>query len=193
VWTEDFVKSVDLNERGLELIFVACNGKCNRLGGLQDRPARGKDHSPSWKEAGCAVRDGFRRPSGGATRWRLNWLRRRRANACRRTGEFVRGVKAKGYRCGWSATCERRAALAAGDIGIGWARRGAKWRHSATIELMNNDLRRLPFLGETFAHRPAVINQNFMFGVVFIIVRWTVTCQVNWPDRPPPFCTLSVR
>jgi Cd2+/Zn2+-exporting ATPase len=42
--------------------------------------------------------------------------------------------------------------------------------HSATIALMNNDLRRLPFLVKLSRSTRAVINQNFSFGVVFIIV-----------------------
>jgi Cd2+/Zn2+-exporting ATPase len=41
--------------------------------------------------------------------------------------------------------------------------------HSATIALMNNDLRRLPFLVKLSRQTRAVINQNFLFGVVFII------------------------
>jgi Cd2+/Zn2+-exporting ATPase len=41
--------------------------------------------------------------------------------------------------------------------------------HSATIALMNNDLRRLPFLVRLSRSTRAVINQNFLFGVFFII------------------------
>src|SRR5215472_14887908 len=41
--------------------------------------------------------------------------------------------------------------------------------HSATIALMNNDLRRLPFLVNLSRSTRGVINQNFLFGVAFII------------------------
>ena len=41
--------------------------------------------------------------------------------------------------------------------------------HSATMALMNNDLRRLPFLIRLSRRTRAVINQNFLFGVCFII------------------------
>src|SRR4029077_3062283 len=41
--------------------------------------------------------------------------------------------------------------------------------HSATIALMNNDLRRLPFLVKLSRGTRTVINQNFLFGVAFII------------------------
>ena len=46
--------------------------------------------------------------------------------------------------------------------------------HSATIALMNNDLRRLPFLVKLSRSTRAVINQNFMFGICFIIVGLTL-------------------
>src|SRR5437762_3341553 len=42
--------------------------------------------------------------------------------------------------------------------------------HSATIALMNNDLRRLPFLVKLSHSTRTVINQNFLFGIVFIVV-----------------------
>jgi Cd2+/Zn2+-exporting ATPase len=47
--------------------------------------------------------------------------------------------------------------------------------HSATIALMNNDLRRLPFLVKLSRSTRAVINQNFAFGVCFIIGGWILT------------------
>lgn len=41
--------------------------------------------------------------------------------------------------------------------------------HSATIALMNSDLRRLPFLIRLSRMTRSVINQNFLFGIVFVI------------------------
>jgi Cd2+/Zn2+-exporting ATPase len=41
--------------------------------------------------------------------------------------------------------------------------------HSATIALMNSDLRRLPFLIELSRGARRVINQNFLIGIVFIL------------------------
>jgi Cd2+/Zn2+-exporting ATPase len=41
--------------------------------------------------------------------------------------------------------------------------------HSATIALMNNDLRRLPFLVRLSRQTRSVINQNFLFGICFVI------------------------
>jgi len=41
--------------------------------------------------------------------------------------------------------------------------------HSATMALMNSDLKRLPFLIRLSRSTRNVINQNFLFGVFFII------------------------
>ena len=83
--------------------------------------------------------------------------------------EFVRGVKAKGYRVAVVGDGVNDApALAAGDIGIAMGAAGSEVAiHSATIALMNNDLRRLPFLVRLSRSTRAVINQNFLFGVLF--------------------------
>jgi Zn2+/Cd2+-exporting ATPase len=58
----------------------------------------------------------------------------------------------------------------AGDIGIAMGAAGSEVAiHSATIALMNNDLKRLPFLVKLSRQTRTVINQNFLFGVCFII------------------------
>jgi Cd2+/Zn2+-exporting ATPase len=41
--------------------------------------------------------------------------------------------------------------------------------HSATIALMNNDLRRLPVLVRLSRQTRSVINQNFLIGVLFVL------------------------
>jgi Cd2+/Zn2+-exporting ATPase len=89
--------------------------------------------------------------------------------------EFVRGMKAKGYKVAVVGDGVNDApALAAGDIGIAMGAAGSEVAiHSATIALMNNDLRRLPFLVKLSRSTRAVINQNFLFGVVFIITGMT--------------------
>src|SRR5207302_1221703 len=85
--------------------------------------------------------------------------------------EYVRAIKAKGYRVAVVGDGVNDApALAAGDIGIAMGAAGSEVAiHSATIALMNNDLRRLPFLVKLSRMTRAVINQNFLFGVAFII------------------------
>lgn len=61
-------------------------------------------------------------------------------------------------------------ALASGDIGIAMGAAGSEVAiHSATIALMNNDLRRLPFLVTLSRQTRRVIHQNFVIGVFFIL------------------------
>jgi Cd2+/Zn2+-exporting ATPase len=62
-------------------------------------------------------------------------------------------------------------ALAAGDLGIAMGAAGSDVAiNSASIALMNNDLRRIPFLVQVSRKTRGVINQNLGFGVGFIIL-----------------------
>lgn len=62
-------------------------------------------------------------------------------------------------------------ALAAGDLGIAMGAAGSDVAiNSASIALMSDDLRRLPFLFELSRKTRSVINQNLLFGVLFIVL-----------------------
>jgi Cd2+/Zn2+-exporting ATPase len=62
-------------------------------------------------------------------------------------------------------------ALAAGDLSIAMGAAGSDVAiNSASIALMNNDLRRLPFLVRLSRRSAQVVHQNLIFGVVFIVV-----------------------
>jgi len=62
-------------------------------------------------------------------------------------------------------------ALAAGDLGIAMGAAGSDVAiNSASIALMSDDLRRLPFLIRLSRKTRTVINQNLLFGILYIIV-----------------------
>jgi len=62
-------------------------------------------------------------------------------------------------------------ALAAGDLGIAMGAAGSDVAiNSASIALMSDDLKRVPFLVRLSRKTRGVINQNLSFGVMFIIL-----------------------
>jgi len=177
---DEFEKSVDLNEtEGWSLIFVARDGKCIGWVGLQDQTrAEAKESLVELKEAGVrriAMISGDRQPVATRVAAEIGCEEAKGECLPQNKVEFVRGMKAKGYKVAVVGDGVNDApALAAGDIGIAMGAAGSEVAiHSATIALMNNDLRRLPFLVKLSRSTRAVINQNFLFGVLFIIVGLT--------------------
>jgi len=171
-----FEKSVDLNEtEGWSLIFVARNGHCVGWIGMQDKTrAEAKAALAELKEAGVrriAMISGDRQVVATRVAAEIGCEEAKGDCLPQNKVEFVRAVKAKGYKVAVVGDGVNDApALAAGDIGIAMGAAGSEVAiHSATIALMNNDLRRLPFLVKLSRSTRAVINQNFLFGVFFII------------------------
>jgi Cd2+/Zn2+-exporting ATPase len=172
-----FEKSVDLNEtEGWSLIFVAQNGKCVGWVGMQDQTrAEAKEALAELKEAGVrriAMISGDRQVVATRVANEIGCEEAKGDCLPQNKVEFVRAMKLKGYKVAVIGDGVNDApALAAGDIGIAMGAAGSEVAiHSATIALMNNDLRRLPFLVKLSRSTRAVINQNFAFGVCFIIV-----------------------
>ena len=172
-----FEKSVDVGEtEGWSLIFVAQNGKCVGWVGMQDKTrAEAKEALAELKEAGVrriAMISGDRHVVATRVATEIGCEEAQGDCLPQNKVEFVRAMKAKGYKVAVIGDGVNDApALAAGDIGIAMGAAGSEVAiHSATIALMNNDLRRLPFLVKLSRSTRAVINQNFLFGVVFIIV-----------------------
>ena len=172
-----FEKSVDLNEtEGWSLIFVARNGQCVGWVGMQDQTrAEAKEALAELKEAGVrriAMMSGDRQVVATRVANEIGCEEAKGDCLPQNKVEFVRAMKLKGYKVAVIGDGVNDApALAAGDIGIAMGAAGSEVAiHSATIALMNNDLRRLPFLVKLSRSTRAVINQNFAFGVCFIIV-----------------------
>jgi Cd2+/Zn2+-exporting ATPase len=172
-----FEKSVDVGEtEGWSLIFVAQNGKCVGWVGMQDKTrVEAKEALAELKEAGVrriAMISGDRQVVATRVAAEIGCEEAKGDCLPQNKVEFVRAMKAKGYKVAVIGDGVNDApALAAGDIGIAMGAAGSEVAiHSATIALMNNDLRRLPFLVKLSRSTRAVINQNFAFGVCFIIV-----------------------
>ena len=180
--TGDFLKSVDLNEtEGWSLIFVARDGQCIGWVGLQDQTrAEAREALAELKASGVrriAMISGDRQPVATRVAHEIGCEEARGECLPQNKVEFVRAVKAKGYKVAVVGDGVNDApALAASDLGIAMGAAGSEVAiHSATIALMNNDLRRLPFLVKLSRSTRTVINQNFMFGVAFIIGGMTLS------------------
>ena len=174
--SEDFLKSVDLNEiEGFSLIFVARGGKCLGWLGLQDQTrAEAREAIAELKATGVrriAMVSGDRQQVAVRVAREIGCEEVMGECLPQNKVDFVRQVKSKGYRVAVIGDGVNDApALAAGDLGIAMGAAGSEVAiHSATIALMNNDLRRLPFLVRLSRQTRSVINQNFLFGIVFVI------------------------
>src|ERR1700744_5908631 len=172
-----FEKSVDLSEtEGWSLIFVARDGQCVGWVGLQDKTrVEAAEALAELKESGVrrvAMISGDRQVVATRVAAEIGCEEAKGDCLPQNKVEYVNAIKAKGYKVAVIGDGVNDApALAAGDIGIAMGAAGSEVAiHSATIALMNNDLRRLPFLVKLSRSTRAVINQNFAFGVVFIIV-----------------------
>jgi Cd2+/Zn2+-exporting ATPase len=185
---EDFLKSVDLNEtEGWSLIFVARDGRCIGWVGLQDQTrAEARESLLELKASGVrriAMVSGDRQPVATRVAREIGCEEAKGECLPQNKVDFVRSVKAKGYKVAVVGDGVNDApALAAGDIGIAMGAAGSEVAiHSATIALMNNDLRRLPFLIKLSRSTRMVINQNFLFGVAFIVGGMTLSALGHVP------------
>jgi Cd2+/Zn2+-exporting ATPase len=186
--TGDFAKSVDLNEtEGWSLIFVARDGQCVGWVGLQDQTrSEARESLGELKESGVrriAMISGDRQPVAARVAQEIGCEESRGECLPQDKVEFVRAIKAKGYKVAVVGDGVNDApALAAGDIGIAMGAAGSEVAiHSATIALMNNDLRRLPFLVKLSRSTRTVINQNFLFGLAFIIGGMSLSAMGHVP------------
>jgi Cd2+/Zn2+-exporting ATPase len=172
----DLFESVDLDETaGYSLLFVARDGHCIGWVGLQDQTRPEAAEALQQLQASgirrIAMVSGDRRPVAERVAQEIGVPEVVAECLPQDTVEYVRQTKAKGHRVAVIGDGVNDApALASGDISIAMGAAGSEVAiNSATIALMNNDLRRLPFLIRLSRMARTIINQNFLFGIVFII------------------------
>lgn len=168
--------AADLSEaEGFSLIFVARDGVCVGWVALQDQIREDA------REALQELRDIGMRRVAMVTGDRDSVAQRvAREIGCdevqaeclpQTKAEFVQQTRQRGYSVAVVGDGVNDApALAAGDIGIAMGAAGSDVAiHTATMALMNNNLKLVPFLIRLSRHTRAVINQNFAVGILFIV------------------------
>ncbi len=172
----DFLQSVDLNEsEGFSILFVARNNQFIGWIGLQDETrAEAKESLADLGHCGVrriAMVTGDRRPVAERVAKEIGCEEVIAECLPQDKVDFVALMRERGYKVAVVGDGVNDApALAAGDVGIAMGAAGSEVAiHSATIALMNNDLRRLPFLVKLSRSTRSIINQNFLFGTLFII------------------------
>ena len=173
---DNFESQVDLKEaEGYSLLYVAKEGAFIGWIGLQDATrSEAKEALSDLLNSGVqrvAMVSGDRKPV--ATRVDAEIVCAEVVAEClpQNKVDFVSDLKKRGYRGAVIGDGVNDApALAAGDMGVAMGAAGSEVAiQSATIALMNSDLRRLPFLVRLSRQTRTVINQNFLFGILFII------------------------
>lgn len=173
---EGFARSVDVPEaEGWSLVFVARKHRCVGWIGLQDQ-IRGEAEAvlAGLRERNVrrlAMVSGDRQAVVERVALEIGCEEARGECLPQDKVDFVRSVRANGYRVAVVGDgVNDGPALAAGDLGIAMGAAGSEVAiQSATIALMNNDLRRLPFLMTLSAETRRVIRQNFLLGLAFVV------------------------
>ncbi len=171
-----FASVADLDENeGFSLVFVAADGRCVGWVGLKDQTrAEAREAIAELREIGVrriAMVSGDRMPVAKRVGAEVGCDDVTGECLPENKVEYVKAIRAKGYHVAVVGDGVNDApALAAGDLGVAMGAAGSEVAiNSASIALMNNDLRRLPFLIRLSRMTRAVINQNFMVGIVFVI------------------------
>ncbi len=163
-------------EQGFSTLYIACDNECIGWVGMQDK-ARPEAKKAVAELAGAGVK-------------RITMLTGDRAEVANRVSAelgctdykahclpqdklaVVEKIRQDGHTVAVVGDGINDApALAAGDLGIAMGAAGSDVAiNSASIALMSDDLRRLPFLIKLSRKTRTVINQNLFFGIIFIVV-----------------------
>ncbi len=159
---------------GMSTVFVASDDRVLGWIGLRDaiRPAAA-EAIRRLKEFGirrCCMVTGDNQSVADLVAERLGISTVRAGCLPQEKVEFVRELKADGTPVAVVGDGVNDApALAAGDIGIAMGAIGSDVAvQSASVALMNNDLRRVPFLFWLSRRARAIMTQNLLFGLAFV-------------------------
>ena len=175
-------------DQGFSTLYLAVNGKCLGWIGLQDKSRPEAQQAVKELFDDCGVR-------------RITMLTGDRSEVANRVSAelgctdfkahclpqdklaVVEKIRADGHMVAVVGDGINDApALAAGDLGIAMGAAGSDVAiNSASIALMSNDLRRLPFLVHLSRKTRTVINQNMLFGILFIVVGIITITMVEVP------------
>lgn len=174
--TGDLKGSVDIDEAaGFSLVFVSRNGEFIGWVGMTDevRPEAAESLLKLRNEGvhRLDIVSGDRTPVAERVAAEVGCDEVRAERLPGQKVEYVEEIRAKGYKVAFVGDGVNDApALKAGDIGIAMGAAGSDVAiQSATIALMNNDLRRLPFLVHLSRMTRTVINENFVIGMVLMV------------------------
>ena len=160
---------------GLSVIFVARASRYLGWIGLQDQVRPGATEAlEELRVLGIkriAMITGDRKAVAGAVASQIGCREFEAECLPQQKVAFVNRVKSEGYRVAFVGDGVNDApALAAGDTGIAMGAAGSDVAiHSATVALMNSDLRRLPFLIRLSRMARTVVFQNIAVGGLFIL------------------------
>lgn len=161
---------------GASLMFIAADGQLLGWIAFQDRVREESKQSLTLlRESGIrriAMVSGDRRPVAEKVAAEIGCEEVAAECLPQDKVDFVRAMRDKGFKTAVVGDGVNDApALAAGDISIAMGAAGSEVAiNTATIALMNNDLRRIPFLVQLSKSTRSIINQNFLFGIFFIFV-----------------------
>ena len=161
---------------GMSIVFVARNHTVLGWIGLRDAVREGAEEAvEDLKKLGidkCSMFTGDNQSVADLVGDRVGITEIKAGCLPQEKVEFVHDCKRHGWLTGVVGDGVNDApALAAGDIGIAMGAIGSDVAvQSASIALMNNDLRRIPFLVWQSKRARSVMMQNLTVGLVFIVV-----------------------
>lgn len=168
-------------EEGFSTLYIAQDGKCMGWIGMQDKTRpEAREAVDELAASGLkriTILTGDRKEVANRVAVELGCTDFRASCLPQDKLEIVKSIRKDGHTVAVIGDGINDApALAEGDLGIAMGAAGSDVAiNSASIALMNNDLRRLPFLVKLSRKTRSVISQNLIFGSLFIVIGMFLT------------------